>query len=412
MYEVTGWIGGSRVDGDAASMARLQLGSAHYFQRPDQDHIRFDPTRTSLSGATASLRLDKNAGRFTLGGIQLSTRSTGFDINDAGQMRSGDDIDFNADIQLRDTKPHRFVRFFQFGTSTQAGWNYGGITQYARFNESAQVTLHNFWRLSARGTLHRRALSDDLTRGGPLMGTPSAYTVNAQITSRPNVPTTWTARTEYFDDEFGGWRWDASTGIAVRPSSQWQASVDPTYSRSVDGRQYIATRARAQGSTSTYGQRYIFSYLERSTLSARFRLNYAFTPNFTAEAYAEPFAASGRFYDFGELTAPRSRTLRTYGASGTGTTIVRDSLGGHIVTEGADSVALQPLDFNRLSFRSNLVLRWEWMPGSTAFLVWQQSRQDNGAAGQLIRPRNLWDATRAIGDNFFVVKVSYWMGVS
>ena len=137
------------------------------------------------------------------------------------------------------------------------------------------------------------------------MGTPNAYTLTAQVTSRPNVPTTWTARTEYFNDEFGGWRWDASTGIAIRPASQWQASVDPTYSHSVDGRQYVTTRAG--GSAATFGKRYVFSFIERSTLSARFRLNYAFTPNFTVEAYAEPFAASGRFYDFGELPAPRSR---------------------------------------------------------------------------------------------------------
>jgi hypothetical protein len=409
MYEVTGWVGGSRVDGDAAAIALLQQGSAHYFQRPDQDYMRFDPTRRSLSGASASLRLDKNAGRFTLGGIQLSTRSPGFDINDAGQMRSGDDIDFNADIQLRDTKPHKYARFFQFGTSVQAGWDYGGITQYTRYNETGQVTLHNFWRINARGTLQRRALSDDLTRGGPLIGTPSAYLVNAQIASKANVPTTWTARTEYFNDEFGGWRWDASTGISVRPASQWQASVDPTYSHSVDPRQYVATRSG--GSAATFGQRYIFSFIERSTLSARFRLNYAFTPNFTAEGYAEPFASSGRFYDFAELPAPRSREMRVYGAAGTSTTIVHQPNGTHTVTDGSDSFTLPALDFNRLSFRSNLVLRWEWLPGSTAFLIWQQSRQDRTAAGQLIAPRNLWDATRAAGDNFFVLKVSYWMGV-
>src|SRR5207253_8575073 len=64
------------------------------------------------------------------------------------------------------------------------------------------------------------------------------------------------------------------------------------------------------GSAATFGQRYIFSFIERSTLSARFRLNYAVTPNFTLEGYAEPFAASGRFYDFGELPAPRGRSLR------------------------------------------------------------------------------------------------------
>ncbi|HEV8363079.1 MAG TPA: DUF5916 domain-containing protein [Gemmatimonadaceae bacterium] len=410
MYEITGWVGGSRVDGDAASMARLQRSSAHYFQRPDQDHISFDSTRTSLGGATASLRLDKNAGRFTLGGIQLSTRSPGFEINDAGQMRSGDDIDFNADVQLRDTKPNKYVRYFQFGTSMVSGWNYGGIQQYMRFTENAQFTLHNFKRLFGRITVHRRSLSDDLTRGGPLMGTPNAYDLMAQILSRAQVPTVWYARTIYFHDEFGGWRSDWTAGVSMRPASQWQASIDPTYSRAVDARQYVATRSG--GSAATFGQRYIFAFIERSTLSARFRLNYAFTPNFTVEAYAEPFAASGRFYDFGELPAPESRALRTYGASGTGTTISKDASGASTVTDGGTTFTIPALDFQRLSFRSNLVLRWEWLPGSTAFLIWQQSRQDFGAAGQLIGPKDLWDATRATGDNFFVVKVSYWLGVN
>jgi hypothetical protein len=185
--------------------------------------------------------------------------------------------------------------------------------------------------------------------------------------------------------------------------------VDPSYSRSVDARQYIATRPG--GSEATFGQRYIFSFIERSTLSLRFRLNYAFTPNFTVEGYAEPFAASGRFYDFGELPAPRSRALRTYGAAGTGTTITRAEDGSRTVTDGDESFTLPPLDFNRLSFRSNLVLRWEWLPGSTAFLIWQQSRQNLGAAGELIAPRHLWDSARAAGDNFLVAKVSYWLGV-
>ena len=408
MYEVTGWVGGSRVSGDAAAIARLQRGSAHFFQRPDQDHVTLDPARTALGGASASLRLDKNAGRFTLGGIQLSTRTPGFDINDAGQMRSGDDIDFNADVQLRDTRPNRFVRYYQFGTSTVAGWNYGGFRQYLRVNQSAQATLHSFLRLNARVTLHVPSLSDDLTRGGPLIGTPAGYTVLDQVTSRGNVPTTWNARSEYYHDAFGGWRWDVGTGIATRPAPQWQASVDPTYSRSVDARQYVATRSG--GAAATYGQRYIFAAVERSTLSARFRVNYALTPSFTIEGYAEPFAASGRYRGFGEVPAPRSDTLRVYGAVGTGTTITPNADGTSTVTDGPASFPLPALDFQRLSFRSNLVLRWEWLPGSTAFLVWQQNRQDDGAAGELVRPRELWDSLRAAGDNFLVAKVSYWLG--
>ena len=415
MYEVTGWLGASRVEGHAEAIARLQQVSSHLYQRPDQDHVHYDPTRSSLSGVTASIRGDKNAGRFTLGGIQLSTRSPGFDINDVGQMRSGDDIDFNADIQLRDTRPNRLVRYFQFGTSTQIGWNYGWIRQYVRVTQSGRITLHNFWNISARGTLHRRAQSDELTRGGPLLGTPSGYAVSAQVNSRPNVPTTWTARVEYFDDEFGGWRWDGSTGLSVRPTHRWQASLDLSYSRSVDTRQYVAT---IPSPSATYQRRWVFSSLERSTLSGRLRLNYALTPDFTIEGYAEPFAASGRFFGFGEVpvqpctsgtNCPVSRALRLYGSSGSGTSIA-PSTDGYEVRDGEETFLLPVLDFNRLSFRSNLVLRWEWLPGSTAYLIWQQARQDEAGAGSHIGLSDLWAAAGAEGDNFFVAKVSYWLG--
>ncbi len=409
MYEVTGWLGGSLVRGDSLAIGRLQRNSAHFFQRPDQDYVRYQPGRTSLGGASASLRLDKNAGRFTLGGIQLSTRTPEFEINDAGQMRSGDDIDFNADIQLRDTKPNRFVRFFNFGTATQAGWNYGGVRQYWRLSENASATLHNFLRVSAGATYIVGSYSDDLTRGGPLMGTASAYQLTAALNSRANVPTTWSARTTYLHDEFGGGSINVSTTLTVRPASRWQASVDPTWARVTDARQYITTRSG--GAVATFGNRYIFSFIERGTLSARFRLNYAFTPNFTVEAYAEPFAASGHFRNFGELSAPRSKTLRVYGAPGSGTTILQDSSGTHTITDGANTFVLPALDFNRRSFRSNLVLRWEWLPGSTAFLIWQQNRQGEDASGRLVLPRDLLDATRSAGDHFLVMKVSYLLGV-
>jgi hypothetical protein len=151
--------------------------------------------------------------------------------------------------------------------------------------------------------------------------------------------------------------------------------------------------------------------VERSTLSARFRLNYALTPDFTIEAYAEPFAANGEFSDFGELSAATSRDIRVYGSPGTGTTITQDSA-GYAVTDGSDSFRLPVLNFNRLSFRSNLVFRWEWLPGSTAYAIWQQNRFESADLPASVGLRDLWDATRTDGDNLFVLKISYWLGIS
>jgi len=173
----------------------------------------------------------------------------------------------------------------------------------------------------------------------------------------------------------------------------------------VDDRQYVTTIPG--GREETYGNRYVFSFIERSQVFARTRLNLALTPDFTLELYAEPFAASGRYYDFGELLTAGGRDLRTYGTDGT--TIVYEGNGSYAVTDGGDSFRLQRSDFNVVSFRSNLVLRWEWNPGSTLYLVWQQNRLGFEPHGDLVGVSGLWESMSAEGEDFFAIKLSYWI---
>jgi hypothetical protein len=405
-YEFTGWAGASRIGGDAPAITRVMRSSAHYFQRPDQDYATFDTTRTSLTGYTAGIRGDKNAGRWTVWGISLATRTPGFEINDIGQLRRGDDIAFGGDFQLRDTEPHRWLRYWQVGHSFGANWNYGGTLKPVSLSQNISLIFPNFWRFSFRTGLTTPGLSDELTRGGPLMQTVRAWNWQATLQNQTQATWYWTGTASAGFDELDGWNWQLSGGLTLRPAPRWQAQVSPRYTRSVDARQYVSTQTG--GPAVTYGSRYIFSRIERSTIAASLRLNYAFTPDFTLEAYAEPFAASGRFFDFGELSAPRGSALRTYGAA-PGTTIARQPDGSSAVTDGASTFTIGNLDFDQLSFRSNLVLRWEWARGSTLFLIWQQNRRDATTLGQVVRPGSLFDATTAPGDNFLAVKLTYWI---
>jgi hypothetical protein len=144
-------------------------------------------------------------------------------------------------------------------------------------------------------------------------------------------------------------------------------------------------------------------------ISSRLRVNYTFTPNLSLETYVEPFAASGRFHGFGQLAAARSGDLLMYGAAGT--TIARNANGSHTVTDGASRFDIESLDFNERSFRSNMVLRWEWRAGSTAFLVWQQDRSADRAF-RPARPADLFDAFNTRGDNFLALKISYWLALN
>ena len=103
----------------------------------------------------------------------------------------------------------------------------------------------------------------------------------------------------------------------------------------------------------------------------------------TLEAFLQPFVAVGAYTDIRKLARPRSFEF-------TPVTIEENP------------------DFNRKSLRGNLVLRWEYLRGSTLFVVWNMSTSDTTRPGEFSAFRDLTSAFRARGDQIFVVKVNYW----
>ena len=73
------------------------------------------------------------------------------------------------------------------------------------------------------------------------------------------------------------------------------------------------------------------------------------------------------------------------------------------------AVAADPGGFNFQQFRSNVVFRWEYRPGSTLWRVWSQGREGSSPVegGDGFRG-NLSDLFARRADDTFLVKVSYW----
>ncbi len=408
-YDMSTFLALSWLQGDSTAILNQQTSSRRFFQRPDAGHVDADPTATSLFGTYFGINHSKMGGAHWLWDIDYYQEAPGFELNDVGRLGSADDRGVSANIRYRERTPGKLFRSYEVGLAKVAEWNFGGTRQFDIYELFTNDVLKNFWNVSAWVDWIRPVKSDALTRGGPLMGLGEGFSTGFSTSNRAGSRTRLRASGNASRDRQNSWNATATAGISFRPGTQWEVTIDPRIARSANTRQYIATMGGV-GRAETYNNRYVFATVDRSELSARFRVNYAITPELTLETYAEPFAASGRFYDFGEMATPRSEQLRLYGTDGT-TISQPDANGRRTVVADGQTFVLSNQDFNARSFRSNMVLRWEWRPGSTLFAVWQQDRAARLASGEHVQISDVWNSLSQTGSNFFAIKMNYWLPI-
>ncbi|MGM0588818.1 MAG: DUF5916 domain-containing protein [Bacteroidota bacterium] len=407
-YELNGDAGFSYVKGSKDAITNTQLSSARYFQRPDADYVTLDSTRNTLTGFRGSIDLTREGGEHFLWSIYGSTESPEFELNDMGILSTADDINIGGRLTWRENNPSDWYQNYDFNVRYSRSWNYGGINTGIRYRFWTDWQWANFWNTGFNFNFSPRSFSDNATRGGPLMGTPQSWSMGLDLRSDRGQTTYYSTYFGYSEDEFGGWSFNTNFYYEFQLGQRWKISLRPSYYQREDARQYVTTLDN--GPAQTFGNRYVFSRIKRSRLSLRLRVNYSFTPDLSVEAYAEPFAASGDYFNPGELAAPSSFHLREYGTDGT--SIERIDENTLQVTDGAQSFEIDDPDYLVRSFRSNLVIRYQWRPGSTLYLVWQQSRYSSLEESLMVNPAELSKSLTATGDNVLALKISYWLPVN
>jgi hypothetical protein len=130
----------------------------------------------------------------------------------------------------------------------------------------------------------------------------------------------------------------------------------------------------------------------------------------------QPLIVSGKYTEFKALQKPKSYDFLTYGENGS--TIVSNlSANGNIGSYSIDPDGMGPAtaqtiynpDFNYLSLRGSAVLRWEYLPGSTLYFVWTQTRQDVEPTGDFNFGHSFNNLFNLNADNIFLIKISYWL---
>jgi hypothetical protein len=409
-WAVSGTFAGTRIAGDAEAMISAQRSSARYYQRPDQDYVAVDSAATSLSGWASALTFGKEAGRWIVA-TDLFATSPGFEINDAGFGSEADDIFHGVRMSRRWLDPGRHFRRFTLSATWAQTWNFGGTntgrTAYVGFNGQ----LLNYWGFGFGSNYNLATQSDYTTRGGPLMQRPRQLNLSGNVNSDRRRRVSGNAFASYNRNAEGGWGFSAGPGVTVQPSGAVELNLSLNYNASHSTGFYVTQRADATA-VATFGRRYLFSDLDQRGLSATFRADAALSPSLSIQWYAQPFAATGDYQNFKELARPRSFDFLSYG-DGSSTLAYDEAEDAYSADPdgagAAPSMVFANPDFSFRSLRSNLVVRWEYRPGSTVFLVWNHGRagySSDPAAGILDQAGRILDDTMR---NTFMVKVNYWL---
>ena len=415
-YSLMSQVALSNVAGDSLAIQRVQRSSARYLQRPDREPGAYDGSREALQGLAAYARFAKDGGDL-LWEVMGNTRTSGYEVNDMAFQSRADYHFYNANVFRQWNKPTKWYRsLFTIGGAQQQ-YNFDGDRTDRQFHYMLGGRALNFWEANAWALYRPPGLDDRQLRGGPVAARPGGGSTQMYLASDFRKPIAFETYPNYSWNEEGGWGWFLGSNVRVRPSSNVLVSFGPSYNISEAVQQYV-TAVNDPAATLFFGRRYVLSGLEQKTLSLDTRLNVTFSPTMTLELFAQPFIASGDYHDFKEFDAPRALRKSTYGRDRGTISATLNSAGREasytIDPDGGGPAAAFTIgnpDFNIRSLRGNAVFRWEYLPGSTLFVVWTQDRFASAPQGvgnfDFARDRQELFATRP--DNIFLVKVNYWL---
>ena len=410
----------SNIQGNENAIARTQRSTIHNFIRPDADYVEYDPTRTSLSGFGGNLMAGKIGGNLQV--IYLAAwKSPGLELNDIGYMRVADQYLGVMVFGYSIYKPFGIFNNMYFGTNLIHLTDFSGRTLLIGDEFSWQANFKNLWRTYFGGGFNSRERDNLMLRGGPSMKMPGTGRFYGGINSSERKKFVVDLNASY------GWGYkDVYTSKSIdlemsyRPSNTITISAEPAWEQTSHAMQYV-TMEYANDNESE--PRYIFASINQKTLSISFRLDYNITPDLTVQYWGQPFFGSGKYSDFKRITDPladiyadRFHTFTSRASlSGPGEIYYDPGQEQYLVYENSDLIpefSFDKPDFTVSDFLSNLVVRWEFLPGSTAYLVWSQTRESYASDGLFNLGSQINDVfAQNKPDNVFLVKFSYRFGL-
>ncbi len=395
----------SQVRGTEAAITRTQTAFEHNFQRPDADHLRVDSTATRLSGTGGTLALGEFDGNWVFeSGVTF--RSPGLELNDIGFLNNTEQVNFFAWGARRWRNPTKAFNRFQWNHNIYAGWDWSGEALNRSYNTNIWGQFKNFSNFRFFLNLEQQDISRNALRGGPLFRRPPGYALGGGIGTDQRKK----FRTYFYFNGGQGYDKNVMGGqvgleFAYQPTDALSLYLEPSFNPSTRRDQYITTLQDGERTGYVHGQ------IKQQVFSLTMRATYNITPDFTIQYYAQPFVARGVYDEFKIVDDPLAKNFDNrfiiFPESAVNFNQETNRYQIDDDTDRAVDWEFRDPDFNFLQFRSNLVIRWEYRPSSTLFLVWSQ-----GTSGGTDPSKSVFSAITEdlfAGDlrNTFLVKGTY-----
>lgn len=372
-YYVSGKGIFSHVKGSTEAISNTQLSSERFFQRPDNDYTEFDPSRTALTGTGGQLMVGKKSGNL-VSDLGIVWQSPGLELNDIGFMSQTDNVTQWFWMQYRVLQPKGITRWQRYNINQWREYDFGLRNLNSGYNVNGHVQFTNYWRLGGGATYNTHKISNADLRGGPSLRYPGNMYYWMYIMTDPRkkfnaeINNEWgIGRDSYYLNFI------LNAELTYRPMNALNITIAPSFSKNRNQMQYVATPDQ-----SGY-PRYVVAEIDQTIARISFRLTYMLTPNISLQYWGQPFGSCGKYKNYKLVTDSRADSydqrftpIPTEWLTTNGTYLEVDE-----GNDGETEYGFNKPDFNFGQFRSNMVIRWEYIPGSTLFLVWTQER--NGA---------------------------------
>ncbi len=373
----------SSVNGTENAILNTQRSYSRYFNRIDSDYLKVDSSKTNLTGYSAEFSIGKYAGAGLRYSITYSETNPSYEINDLGYQ---DRADYRAphyyiDYLKLDSEYFRYYLLWVYGGYA---WNFDGDMVMNFHGGGGFFQFNNLWTMTLAGGFTGTFYNDRITWGGPVMRRPKDWNARIDVNTNTTKDFYMSVGGSHRRDASGEYTTSITAGFNYRPTSYIQLGLSPTYSSEKNTDQFIGFF----DINNTDNYEYVFSSTNIDVFYFTMRLDWTFSPKLSLQTYARPLIYSADFSGFKTFSERKTYNF----------TIAQQQYPDFF-------------DFNYRTIQGNAVLRWEYRPGSTFYLVWQQQREQNIESQSNFSPYyDTMDLLKENSTNIFLLKFSYWFG--